>query len=143
MPVVRSNHCVYDTHYHIVLPVKYRKALLSKDVVAIVHETLAAITERYDIVFEQVGDDKNHIHVLASFHPKYSIGQVVKLVKGITARQLFLRLPYLKKELWGGEFWSDGYYVGTIGTGANWSTVERYVRNQGKNSKDTQLTLWH
>jgi putative transposase len=100
------------------------------------------IAERYDLTFEQVGDDKNHIHVLMSFHPKYSTSEVVRLMKDITARQLFLRLPELKKELWGGEFWDDSYYASTIGTSANWTVVERYVRNQDSNARDLQLRLW-
>ena len=142
MTITHSNHCVYDTHYHLVFPVKYRKALLSQAVVASITTTLHGIEERYDITIEQVGDDKNHIHLLISFHPKYSIGEIVRTLKSITARQLFAELPDLKKELWGGEFWTDGYYAGTVGTGGSWAVVERYVKNQGKNIKDLQLTLW-
>src|ERR1035438_2253958 len=100
MPVTRSNHCVYDTHYHLVFPVKYRKALLSQAVVASIMATLRGIEERYDLKVEQAGDDKNHIHLLVSFHPKYSIGEIVRILKSLTARQLFSQLPELKKELW-------------------------------------------
>jgi putative transposase len=54
-----------------------------------------------------------------------------------------LKFPELKKSLWGGEFWSDGYYVSTVGEKGNWSVVERYVKNQGKEDEETlQLTLW-
>lgn len=142
MPVTRSNHCVYDTHYHIVFPVKYRKSLLDPAATSSIASTLREIELRYELAIEQVGDDKNHIHLLISFHPKYSIGEVVRKIKSITARELFKALPQIKKELWGGEFWSDGYYVATVGTGASWSVVERYVKNQGNNIRDTQLTLW-
>ena len=105
-------------------------------------ETMRGIEERYDLKIEQFGDDTDHIHVLLSFHPKYSIGQVVRLFKSIIAKQVFSRHPALKRDLWGGEFWTDGYYAATIGTGANWSVVEHYVKNQGHNLKDLQLTLW-
>jgi putative transposase len=142
MEVTKRSHCAYDTHYHLVFPVKYRKALLSAEVVASIKATLLEIAERYDLAFEQVGDDKDHIHILMSFHPKYSIGKIVRLIKSLTARQLFLQLPALKKELWGGEFWTDGYYAGTVGKGGSWAVVERYVKNQGQNKKDLQLTLW-
>jgi putative transposase len=64
------------------------------------------------------------------------------MFKSITARQLFMAHPALKKELWGGEFWTDGYYAATVGTGGNWAVVERYVKNQGNNLSDTQLTIW-
>ena len=142
MAITKSNHCVYDTHYHLVFPVKYRKALLNKEAVASIASTLKEIELRYYLTIEQAGDDKDHIHLLVSFHPKYSIGEMVRKLKSITARELFKALPQLKKELWGGEFWTDGYYASTVGTGGSWSVVEHYVKNQGNNLKDTQLTLW-
>ena len=142
MPVTKSNHCAYDTHYHLVFPVKYRKALLDPAVVASIAVTLREIELRYDLKIEQAGDDKNHIHLLVTFHPKYSIGEVVRKLKSLTARELFKTIPELKKELWGGEFWTDGYYAGTVGTGGNWAVVERYIKNQGNNLKDRQLSMW-
>ncbi len=143
MPVTKSNHCVYDTHYHLVFPVKYRKALLSQAVVRSIALILHEIEMRYDLVIEQMGDDKNHIHLLISFHPKYSVTEIVRILKSLTARELFRSLPELKKELWGGEFWTDGYYVRTVvGSGGSWAVVERYVKNQGDNHNDLQLTMW-
>jgi REP element-mobilizing transposase RayT len=89
-------------HYHLVLPVKYRKALLSQEVVACaIVDTLHGLEEHYDLTIEQSGDDKTHIHVLVSFHPQYGIGKIVRVIKSITARRLFTQLPELKKELWG------------------------------------------
>ena len=85
-----------------------------------------------------------HIHLLCSYHHKYSGSQVVGMFKSITARELFRRFPELRKQLWGGEFWSDGYYLATVSERGNWKTVERYVANQGKTGeKPAQLTLWH
>ncbi len=104
MAVTRSNHYAYDTHYHLVFPVKYRKALLDHAAVAIIASTLREIELRYELTIERAGDDKNHIHLLVSFHPKYSIGEVVRKLKSITARELFKQLPQLRKQLWGGEF---------------------------------------
>ena len=143
MGVVKSSRCVYDAHYHIVFPVKYRKALLSPPVAAAIVEIAREIEERYDIVFEKIGTDGDHIHLLCSFHPKYGGSQIVGIFKSITAKQLFVRFPQLRKDLWGGEFWSDGYYLATVGTRGDWATVERYVANQGKTEGKTfQLTLW-
>jgi len=142
MPITKSNHCAYDIHYHLVFPVKYRKALLSPEVVSTMRDTMKGIEERYDLTIEQFGDDKNHIHLLMSFHPKYSVGQVVRLFKSVTAKQVFTLHPGLNKDLWGGEFWFDGYHVATVGTGGNWAVVEKYVRNQGTNPKDLQTTIW-
>ena len=132
MGIIRSNHCVYDTHYHLVFPVKYRKALLSPPITTAIKEIAHAIGERYEIDFENIGTDGDHVHILCSFHPKYSASTIVGRIKNLLTRQLFERFPELKKELWGGEFWSDGFYIATISKRGDWSTVERYVANQGK-----------
>lgn len=142
MDVKKASHCAYQTHYHLVFPVKYRKALLSESVEQAIKEITKEMSERYEIDFERVGCDKDHIHILCSFHPKYSIGETVRKFKSITARELFKRFPELKKSLWGGEFWSSGYYASTVGEGGNWSVVEKYVRNQGKDPKVEQLRLF-
>jgi putative transposase len=142
MKVIKSNHCAYQTHYHLVFPVKYRKSLLNKEVEQGVKLIAKEIGERYEIEFESIGCDINHIHILCSFHPKYSIGEVVRKFKSITARELFKKFPWLRKELWGGEFWSDGYYAATVGERGNWGIVERYVKNQGQNLQDAQLRLF-
>ena len=105
-------------------------------------DTMKAIEERYDLTIEQFGDDQNHVHVLVSFHPKYSVGQVVRLFKSITAKHVFQSHPEVKRDLWGGEFWTDGYYAATVGTGGNWAVVEKYIKSQGKNKNDLQLKIW-
>ena len=141
MVVKKAKHCAYQTHYHLVFPVKYRKALLSPEVEKAIPMIAREISERYEVEFEQIGCDKNHIHILCSFHPKYSIGEVVRKFKSITARELFKKFPELKKSLWGGEFWSDGYYAATVGEGGNWAVVKKYVHNQGKTPESEQLRL--
>ena len=116
--------------------------MLSDEITLAIKCIAVEIGERYEIDFEQLGCDKNHIHILCSFHPKYSIGEVVRKFKSITARELFKRFPLLRKELWGGEFWSDGYYVSTVGEGGDWRVVEKYVKNQGKAHETEQLRLF-
>ena len=122
----RSNHCVYSTHYHLVFPVKYRKALLRGEIERSLYEISKGIEERYELEIEKIGADIDHVHLLCSFHPKYGIGQTVSLFKNVTAKQLFKQHPELRKELWGGEFWTDAYYAGTVGEGGNWKVVEQY-----------------
>jgi putative transposase len=138
---IKSNHCAYDTHYHIVFPIKYRKALLTNEIPLAIVEIAKEIGLRYEIDFEHIGCDINHIHILVSFHPKYGGGEVVRKFKSITAKQLFLRFPTLRKELWGGEFWSDGYYFATVSEQGNWDIVAKYIQNQGKTVESEQLRL--
>ena len=139
----KGNHCSYTTHYHVVFPVKYRKALLNEGVMKELKEISKGIEERYFLEIEQMGTDGDHIHLLLSFHPKYSIGSVVRLYKSVTAKLLFKKFPQLRKELWGGEFWSDGYYVATVGEKGNWAVVEAYVKSQGNTTHEPlNLQLW-
>jgi putative transposase len=145
MPLKRASHCVYDLHYHIVFTVKYRKALIDSGVEDALARISDEIAERYAIEFEALGADRNHIHILCSAHPKIGVGQIVRIFKSITARQLFLLFPGLRKDLWGGEFWSDGYYAATVGERGGWNVVLRYVENQGDRPEPAnlrQLRLW-
>lgn len=141
MDVQKGYHCAYRIHYHFVFPVKYRKALLSDEIVKSIKEIALAIQERYALKVEQMGCDSDHVHLLCGSHPKYSPGNLVRLFKSITARELFRQFPKIKKELWGGEFWTDGYFIGTVGEKVNWSVVEKYIRNQGKTPEQVQLRL--
>ena len=142
MVVKKATHCAYQTHYHLVFPVKYRKALLSSEVEKAILEIAREIGERYEIEFEQIGCDRDHVHILCSFHPKYSIGEVIRKFKSITARELFKKYPSLRKELWGGEFWTNGYYAATVGEGGNWNIVREYVKKQGEDPDVVQLRLF-
>ena len=141
--VGRGCYCAWQIHYHIVFPVKYRKALLDEEIVRIIKETAIGIQERYEIEIEAMGMDKDHIHLLCGSHPKISPGKVVQVFKSITEREIFRKKPAIKRELWGGEFWTDGYYVATVGGRADWRTVETYIQKQGKpKEKLKQLPLF-
>ena len=132
MTVKKTYHNIYDTHYHIVFPVKYRKALLQNEIPLAIARLAEEIALRYDLEFEKIGYDQDHIHILLNFPPKWSGSDIVRMFKSITARELFKQFPLLKKELWGGEFWSDGFYFATVSERGNWKAVEQYVANQGK-----------
>ena len=134
--VRKGAHCAWPFRYHIVFPVKDRKSLLEEEVTTIIQETAAEIAERFSIEMEAMGTDKNHIHLRCSAHPKMAPGRIVQIFKRLTAREIFCRKPAVKRVLWGGEFWSDGYYVATVGERANWQTVERYVQRQGQPQED-------
>ena len=143
MTPTKMSHCAYDTHYHIVFPVKYRKALLSTEITKHLEHIARDIEERFPIEFESIWYDQDHIHILCSFSPtKYKWWEVIWIFKSITAKELFKKFPELKKDLWWGEFWSDGYYFATVWERWWWDVVKRYVENQGKTRwSDLQLKL--
>jgi len=96
-------HNVSECHYHIQITVKYRKILLDKKVEKVILDSLRGIKERYAIEITHVGFDQNHVHILLRFLPQYSGSQVIKILKSITAKEVFRTLPEIKKILWGAE----------------------------------------
>ena len=119
--------------YHLVFPTKYRRAVLSDKVDEVIKEICLEIEKRYEIIFIEIGTDKDHIHMLVQSVPMYSVTELVRLIKSITARELFKKCPEVKKQLWGGEFWSSGYFASTVGQHGNENMIARYVKNQGMN----------
>lgn len=106
--------------------------MLDEDVERIIVGTARGIEERYDIEFEQIECGRDHIHIPCAAHPKIAPGQIVRVFKSLTAREIFRGKPSVKRALWGGQFWTDGYYVATVGERGELKVVERYVRDQGK-----------
>ena len=98
----------------------------------IIQKTASGIDERYPIEMEAIGCDKDHIHLLFGAHPKVGAGKTMQIFKSITSREIFRDKPSVKKELWGGDFWTDGCYVATVGERAKLDTVEKYIKKQGK-----------
>jgi putative transposase len=135
-------HNVSDAYYHIQLTVKYRKSLFNPKTEGIMLETIKEFKERYAIEIFHVGFDKNHVHLLCRFLPKYSRGQVIGLIKMTVSKQIFKQVPEIKRELWGGEFWTDGYYFATVGGRGDKKVIEKYIKNQGRKEDIKQLRLF-
>jgi len=117
--------------YHIVCPSKYRKVVFSDEVDEVLKKVCLEISDRYEIDFLEIGVDKDHVHFLVQSVPMYSPTKIVRTIKSITAREIFSRVPEVKKQLWGGEFWSKAYYVSTVGKHGDEQKIANYVRNQG------------
>jgi putative transposase len=112
--------------------VKYRKKLLSNsDRIIHLKEICLEIGKRYWFQFDTIGTDGDHVHLFVGAEPKYSPSRVMQIVKSITAKQMFKAFPEIRKDLWGGEFWSDGGYIGTVGEGITAEIIRNYIENQG------------
>lgn len=143
--VRRSHHNVYQIHYHVVTPLKYRKVIFDKpEREQALRHIAKGIEERYSIVFEKIGLDGDHVHWLVSAAPKYAPSAVVRVIKSIVGREMFRKFPEIRKELWGGEFWTDAFYIGTVGEGGNYRVIEEYVEKQGikRGKESNQLKLF-
>ncbi len=138
---IRMSHNVTNLVYHIVCPTKYRRKVISEKVDRTLKQICLEIEERYDIYFLEIGADRDYVHFLVQTIPKYSVPQLIKIIKSITAKQVFAQCPEVKEELWGGEFWTDGYFVATVGKSTSEEAIAEYVKNQGCESDYTQLYL--
>ena len=128
-----ASHNVSNLVYHFVCPAKYRRIIFTDPVDESLVQICAGIEARYDwIRFLEIGADKNHVHFLIQSTPPHSPSEIIKVVKSVTARRIFAEHPEVKKQLWGGQLWSDGYFVSTVGKNTNEDNIAKYVREQGK-----------
>lgn len=121
--------------YHIVCPAKYRKVVFDGEVESVLSNVCLGIALRYEIQFLEIGVDRDHVHFLIQSVTTYSPKRIVQIIKSITAREIFHQCPEVKKKLWGGEFWTKGYFVSTVGKHGDEAMLSKYVKNQGV-SKD-------
>ena len=130
--------------YHVVCPVKYRCKAITGEVEKKVKETCLEISKRYEIHFVEIGVDEDHVHFLVQSVPMKMPTEIVQTIKSIVAREIFQRNPEVKTVLWGGQFWTSGYYMNTVGRYGNEEAIKKYVKEQGGKYKRiyrSQLTL--
>ncbi len=128
---VHKSHNVSVLIYHLVFPAKYRRAVFDGDVDEAMKDVCIEIEKRYQMKLLEIGTDKDHAHFLVQSIPTYSVTRIVSVIKSITAREVFRRCPQVKKQLWGGEFWTDRYFASTVGKHGNEVTIANYVKEQG------------
>jgi len=145
---IHKSHNVSVLLYHFVCPAKYRRVVFSKAVDESMKDICLEISKRYEIHFLEIGVDKDHVHFLVQSIPRMSPTQIITIVKSLTAREIFKKHPDVKEKLWGGEFWTDGYFVNTVSKFGDETSISKYVRDQGveKDYKvlhsDKQLSLF-
>jgi len=129
----RTSHAVYDIKYHLVWIPKYRKKLLVGEVADYVKALLGNIAEHYGMEIDTLEVSEDHVHMLVIVPPKYSPSEVVQMMKSISAKYVFRRFPELREQLWGGEFWSDGFFVRTGGDQVTSEVIRHYIRDHADN----------
>ena len=136
---IHKSHNVSVLLYHYVCPAKYRRIVFSESVDKSLKEICLEISKRYEIEFIEIGTDNDHVHFLIQSVPVMSPTQIIRIVKSITAKELFKRHPEIKQKLWGGEFWTKGYYVNTVGRHGDENTIQKYVKAQGTEKEYRKL----
>jgi REP element-mobilizing transposase RayT len=117
--------------YHLVCPVKYRRDVFTPEVSQTLKTVCLDFGPAYDINFLEIGIDNDHVHFLIQTVPNIRFSELVKKIKSITARHIFKTHPIVKQKLWGGHFWTQGYYANTVGQYGNLTMIHNYVKNQG------------
>ncbi|ACK71074.1 transposase IS200-family protein [Gloeothece citriformis PCC 7424] len=134
MEVKHGRGYVYAIEYHIVWCVKYRKKVLEQEVADYLKQLLIETAVKYDFRIESLEIVSDHVHVLVSATPQHTIPNIVKVLKGISARKLFLKFPQIKTKLWGGHLWNPSYFVATVSENTE-EQVKKYIENQNVSSK--------
>ena len=136
---IHKAHNVSVLLYHFVCPAKYRRIVFDKAIDESLREVCLEISKRFEMHFLEIGTDKDHVHFLVQSVPSMSPTRIIQTLKSITAREIFLRHPEVRKALWGGEFWTDGYFVNTVSKFGDESSISEYVRDQGREKEYTIL----
>lgn len=128
---IHKSHNVSVLIYHLVTPAKYRRIIFTTDLDMSLGEICLDIEKRYEIRFLEIGSDKDHVHFLLQSVPSYSPTKIAQMIKSLTAKKMFERYPELKEALWGGEFWTKGYFMSSVGKHGDEKKLRNYVKNQG------------
>ncbi len=130
---IHKRHNVSVLMYHLVFPAKYRRKIFTERVKEMLIIVCQGIEKRYEIEFLEIGMEEDHVHFLVQSVPTYSPTKIVQIIKSLTARKIFVLCPDVKNQLWGGEFWTKGYFVNTVSKHGNENIIAKYVKNQGNN----------
>lgn len=122
-------NAVYEINYHLVWSTKYRKGVLVPPIDAELKEILARSAEEHGYELLGLEGMPDHVHIFLSAPPAISPAVIAKVLKGTSARKLFMAFPHLKRKLWGGHLWNPSYYVGTAGH-VSAETIKRYIEEQ-------------
>ena len=143
---IHKSHTVSVLLDHPVVPAKYRRAVVDAAVDRALKEVCLEIEARYQVEFLEIGTDKDQVHLLVPSVPTYSVTRLVTIIESLTAREICRRCPQVKRQPWGGEFWTDGYFASPVGRQGTERTIGDYVQKPGgayrQLHEDRQLALF-
>ena len=120
--------------------VKYRKKmLLERSRIEFLKDVMVGLSYRYYFKFDAIGIEVDHFHIVVGAAPRYSPSEIMKIIKSWSARLIFKKYPYIKEDLWGGEFWSDGGHIDTVSEFGGLEKIKKYVKEQGRSLSQLKL----
>ena len=130
MEVTHGRGYVYSIQYHIVWCVKYRHKIITEQIENRLIEILSKIADDNGFQILECNTDKDHIHLLVICSPQHYIPDMIKALKGVSARLLMKEFgEELKKKLWGGHLWNPSYFVATVSENTE-EQIRKYIQNQ-------------
>ena len=142
MGIRRTKHAVYDLKYHLVWVPKYRKHILGNEVAIYLKDVFSKIAEEYEFSIDTMEVVEDHVHIFAEAPPRYSPSDIVQIMKSVSAREVFRKFPMLKKQLWAGELWNEGYFVRSVGDEVTADIIRKYIEYQNHEDNSVQLKLF-
>ena len=142
MGIRRTKHAVYDIKYHLVWIPKYRKDVLRGEVGEYLKEVFQRIAEEYELVIDTMEVMEDHVHIFVEVTPRHSPARVVQIMKSISAREVFKEYPEIRKQLWAGELWNDGYFVRSVGDKVTADIIRKYIKYQTHEAASRQLRMF-
>ena len=133
-------HTKWECKYHIVFAPKYRRQIIYGKIKADIGQMLRKLCEYKGVEIIEAEACKDHIHMLISIPPKYSVAQIMGYLKGKSSLMIFEKYANLKYKYGNRHFWCRGYYVSTVG--ANRKAIQEYIRNQlQEDYSDDQMSI--
>jgi len=115
---------------------------LGGEVTRYLKEVFREIAEEYEFRIEAMEVMADHVHVFIEAPPSYSPSEIVQVLKSISAREVYKKFPKMRKLMWSGKIWNEGYYVRSVGDKVTSEVIKKYIRYQKHEDKDSQLKMF-
>lgn len=142
MGIRRTKHAVYELKYHLVWVPKYRAQVLGVKERQYLKKLFEEIAEEYEFHIDTMEVMEDHIHVFIEAPPSYAPARVVQIMKSISAKQLYKKYPEIRKKMWSGAIWGEGYFVRSVGDVVTSDVIRRYIKYQQDEDKPSQSKMF-
>ena len=142
MGIRRTKHAVYELKYHVVWVPKYRAYILGGEVSRYLKEVFSRIAEEYGFNIDTMEVMEDHVHIFIEAPPACSPAQVVQIMKSISARELYKKFPEMRKAMWSGKIWNEGYFVRSVGDKVTSEIIRKYIKYQRQEEEPGQLKMF-
>ena len=131
-----NNHSVFLLNYHLILVTKYRKKVITNDILNRIQEIFKDIGSKnqYQIDLQEINSDLDHIHIIFKAQPKSELSKFLNAFKSASSRLIQKEFPQIKTVLYNNQFWSKSFFLSTTG-GVSLDILKDYVESQGTNNK--------